>query len=307
MDSIDSRQTRDPFYYRHRNFFVGLFVILPLLIIPALLIFALVKAEIFEKRIELYIRCETASGLKKTTPVSILGQRVGTIKSIALNENGYVDVVLKIKSRYHRFIHRDSRAQLRQKNFVVGDWEIDLTMGNDSTIVEDGDTLQVEYQIRLEKMVELFTDMMKPLESILESLEKGEGLIKYLFGSDTVLTDFHGLLGRVDKLFGRVDKTLNFADRMIADLSQLGSHGSEAVDSLISLTRNVDVLLKDLHGVVFDLDSLVIGFDSLPEDIDTVIHLLKRDLNEAETLLKGAKNHWFLRRTIRKMEEQENP
>lgn len=295
----------DPFYYKHRNFFVGLFVLIPLLIIPALLVFALVKSEILEKRMKLYIRCETAAGLKETTPVNILGKKVGNIHSFTLNENGYVDVIIQIKTRYSHLVHRDSKARLRQKNFVVGDWEVDLTMGKDPARIKDGDTLEVEYQIRLERMAELFTEMMKPIESIFESLEKGEGIIKYIFGKDTLMTDIRLLLDRVNQIFARVDRTLVSADRMIGNLSQLGDKGIEAVDSLMLLSHSVDGLINDLNFVVSDLDSLVSGFDDLPGSVDNVVELLEKDLKEAELLLKGIQNHWFFRRAMRKQRELE--
>lgn len=305
-------KSNDPLYYKHRNFFVGLFVLIPLLIVPVLLVFALVKSEILEKRMKLYIRCETASGLKETTPVNILGKKVGNIHSFSLNEKGHVDVIIQIKERYSHMLHRDSKAKLRQKNFVVGDWEIDLTMGTGKEGVKNGDTLEVEYQIRLEEltewfsqMIERFTKMMKPLESIFESLDRGEGIIKYIFGEDTLGVDVRILLDRVNHVFTRVDKTLVHADRMISNLTKLGDRGIEAVDSLMVLSENVDVLIKDLNVVVSDLDSLVTGFDNLPGDVDRVVDLLEKDLEEAEILLKGIQNHWFFRRTMKKQRELE--
>lgn len=304
---VSVTKSTDPFYYKHRKFFVGIFVLIPLLVIPALLIFALIQSEMLAKWVELNLKCETGMGLKKGTEVNIIGKKVGHVHSVTLNKNGYVDVAIRIKDRYKEFVRKDSRAWLKQKHFVVGDWEIDLTMGNkdSSDVIENGDTLEVVYQIRLEKMVEVVTEMITPLEKIIESLEKGEGLIKYIFGEDTLMSDVHAILGRVNNLFTEVNRTLYNANQMIDHLAAFGSHGTATVDSLMVFSQHADQLIADMGFVVLDLDSLISDFGLLPENVDTVLYLLQEDLREAEILLKGIQNHWFFRRAIRKQRERD--
>lgn len=299
----------DPFHYRHRNIFVGLFMCIPLLVIPALLTFALVKSEIFEKWIEVYIRCETGTGLKSTTPVNVLGNEVGHVYSVKLNEEGYVDVVLRIKHRFHRFIHKDSKATIKQKNFVFGDWEIDLTMGNtSSSLIKDGDTLEVDYPVRLDKLVAQLMEMMTPLENIFQSIASGEGILKHIFGSDTLMPKTNEIFHKINKLFGEVDFTIDKANIMIERLTDFSEHGNVTIDSIMSLFGNVEGLINKIDAVVVNIDSLIAGFGSLPEDANTILNLLQKDLHEAEILLKGIEDHWLLRRTIkkhRKIQEKE--
>jgi len=306
MGKNGTGKSADPFYYKHRNFFVGIFVLIPVLVVPALLLFALVKSEMLENWVTLNLQCETGMGLKKSTMVNILGKNVGHVHSVILNEKGYVDVVIKIKRRYHHFVHKDSKAWLKQKNFVVGDWEIDITMGDGaSPQVEDGDTLAVQYQIRLEKMVEVFTEIMTPLESIFESLAKGEGILKYIFGEDTILTDIHIVLGRVNNLFTEINRTLANANQMIDNLGALGTHGIVTIDTLMVFSQRANRLVENLDYVVADVDSLIAGFDDLPGDVDSLIVMLMKDVREAEILLKAIRNHWLFRRTIKRQMRKE--
>lgn len=310
MSQTEKIQSSDPFYYKHRNFFVGVFVLVPLLFIPALLIIILVRSELLENWVELYIRCETATGLKKGTDVNILGTKIGHVRTVTLNDNGYVDVELRVKKRFSHFLHKDTKARLKQKNFVVGDWEIDLTIGNSQLpVIDDGDTLAVEYQIRLEKMVETFTQMIAPLESIFASLAKGEGIIKYIFGEDTLISDVHSIIGRINALFTEVNRTLVNANSMIDTIAEFGARGIETVDSLKVFSNHADQLIGDMGVVVEDIDSLLGDVKTLPVDIDSLILLLRKDVYEAEILLNGIQNHWFFRRTIEKqraLEEKGN-
>jgi ABC-type transporter Mla subunit MlaD len=320
MKKVGALKSTDPFYYKHRNFFVGIFVLIPLLVIPALGMFILIRSEIFESQCTLHLKCETGVGLiPKKTIVNIQGMKVGRITSITLNEKGYVDVDLKFKRKYRRFVHKDSKAYLKQKNFIVGDWEIDLTGGEmDSLgnakypVVEDDDTLQVKYQIRLEKMVEAVIQMFEvakkmitPLEKIILSIENGEGVLKYIFGEDTVMTDVHAIVGRANNLISSVNRTLANADGAIDNLSALGVHGIVTVDTLMVFAQEAGRLIDNLDMVVEDVDSLISGFDNLPEDIDSLVIMLKKDVKEADILLKAIKNHWLFRRAVQRQMRKE--
>jgi ABC-type transporter Mla subunit MlaD len=293
--------SKDPFYYKHKNFFVGLFVLVPLLVIPALLMFILIKSEILEHWVELHMKCETGTGLKKSTNVNILGNAVGHVQTVTLNEKGYVDVTIQVKKRYSHFIHKDSKAYLKQKNFVVGDWEIDLTIGSQtSQPISDGDTLAVEYQIRLEKMVEVFTQMMEPFESLIQSLNRGEGILKFIFGEDTLMSDVHVIFGRIHGLFTEINHTLKNANAMIDNLALLGTRGVETVDTLMVFSQQANRLIENVNIVVDDMDTLVNRLGSLPEGVDSLMIMLKDELREADILLKGLQNHWLLKRSIEK-------
>lgn len=294
----------DPFYYKYRNIFVGIFVLIPLLVIPALLIFALVKSEILEQWVEVYIQCETGTGLMRTTPVNVLGNPVGRVHSVELNEEGYVDVVLRVKRRFSRFIHKDSKATIKQKNLVFGDWEVDLTMGSKlSPTVEDGDTLEVDYPVRLDRLVTQITDMITPLEEIFQSVAKGEGILKHILGSDTLMPKTTAVFEKINRLFGEVDHTINKANIMIEKLTDFSDHGKATIDSITVLFGSVVGLIDKIDAVVVNIDSLIVGFGTLPKDASTILDLLQRDLQEAGILLKGVQNHWLLRRTIRKQKK----
>lgn len=294
----------DPFYYKHRNIFVGIFVSIPILVIPALLIFMLLKSEIFGNWIGIYLQCETGTGLIKKTPVNVLGKEVGHVKSVKLNEGGYVDVVLKVKQHYSHFIHKDSKATIKQKNFVFGDWEIDLTMGNKSSPqIKDGDTLEVDYPVRLDKLIAQLMEMMTPLEDIFQSIASGEGILKHILGSDTLMPKTAEVFNKINRLFGEVEFTIDKANIMIEKLTDFSEHGNATIESIMSLFGNVEGLIGKIDAVVVNIDSLIAGFGSLPEDANTILNLLQKDLQQAEVLLKGIENHWLLRRTIRKQKK----
>jgi phospholipid/cholesterol/gamma-HCH transport system substrate-binding protein len=301
-----SQAVEEPFHYRYRNFFVGLFILVPALIVPALIVYSLVKSDMLEKWRELYVSYESGEGLQNGSSVNVRGIKVGHVKSVSLNERGEVDVLFRIKSRYAKFVKKNSVARLKQSNFVVGDWEIDLVGGGQySPSAEEGDTLKGEVPVQLGQTVQQVTNMVASFETILQSILAGEGLLGRLLESDTLEEMASGLLQRVERMFGQVDRLVLGAHEMVAKLGAFGEHGTATVDTLMTFSHHADSLVAMLHVVADDLDGLVGTLGGMPADVDTVLQGLKKDVDEAEVLLRGLQNHWLFRRSVRKAREKE--
>lgn len=297
---------KEPFYYKHRTFFVGLFLTIPIVIIILTTIFTAIKSEILTDWTTIHIKSESGAGLLKgRTPVQIMGLDVGHVYEIDINPEGYVDVALKVKTKYASILATDSKARMMQKNIVVGDWLIDLTVGSNAYLpIQNGDTLDVEYTVRLDELMELFTNFMDPLKSIVQSLQDGEGLIKYLLGSDSIVNDVHRLVSSADLLMGRAGKTMNNADKMLQNFNKFGTHGIATVDSLMVFAVNADKMVKELNNTVYSMDTLFNHMDSIPKDFHNVMQNLSTELEQMELIFKALENHWLLKRAIRKQKEK---
>lgn len=291
----------DPFYYRHRTFFVGLFIAVPLVLVPVLLVYTLVRSEIFESWRYLYVRCESGTGLKQGSSVNVRGIRVGHAREVSLSDDGFVYVKVRVKRRYAHFVHKDSRARLKQKNFVVGDWEIDLAMGSEgSPPVADGDTLVADLPLRIDMTMEQVTRMVAMLEPILTDIQQGKGVLGLLLQDDSLANILGGLAGRVDGLLTSVDRTVDRANAMIDKVSDFGAHGVAAADSIGALSRDIVTLVGNVDSLVADIHDVASGLGDLPADIKRITELVERDLREAEILLKALQKHWLFRRSVRK-------
>lgn len=297
---------KEPFYYKHRTFFVGLFLAIPVVVVVLTTIFTAIKSEILTDWTIIHIKSESGSGLLKgRTPVQIMGLDVGHVHDIEINPDGYVDVALKVKTKYASILATDSKARMMQKNIVVGDWIIDLTVGSNAYLpIKNGDTLDVEYTVRLDELMELFTNFMDPLKSIIQSLQDGEGLVKYLLGSDSIIVDVHRLVSSADLLMKRAGNTMNNADRVLNNFNKFGSHGVATVDSLMVFAQSADKMVKDLNNTVFTMDTLFSNMDSIPSDFHDVMFKLSDELEQVELIFKALENHWLLRRAIRKQKEK---
>ena len=296
----------EPFYYVHRKFFVGLFLLIPVVVLIGIAAYSLINSELLENWVELHIKSESAAGLMPgATPVKIMGFEVGHVHKVDINRRGFVDVSLRVKRKYIDLVHSDSHAKLRQKNMVVGSWIIDISPGTNAYLpVKNGDTLEVEYSVKIDEVMELFTDFMDPLKSIVKSLQEGEGLMQYIIGSDTLLVDVHKLITSVDVLMGKASNTLYRADRMIGEFSAFGKKGISTVDSLTIFAQSADKMVRDLNSTVFKMDTLFENLGDIPIDFHDVMMQLSGELDQMQQLFNALENHWLLKRTIRRTKEK---
>lgn len=297
---------KEPFYYKHRTFFVGLFLAIPIVVILLTSIFTAIKSEILTDWTTIHIKSESGAGLiEGRTPVQIMGLDVGHVDNVDINLDGYVDVALKVKTKYASILATDSKARMMQKNIVVGDWLIDLTVGSNAYLpIQDGDTLPVEYTVRLDELMELFTNFMDPLRAIVQSLQDGEGLVKYILGSDTLVQDIHKLVNSAETLMSRAGNTIYKADQTLNRFNTFGQHGIATVDSLMVFALNADKMVKELNNTVYTMDTLFSNMDSIPSDFHEVMDHLSRELKQVDLIFKALENHWLLRRAIRRQKEK---
>ncbi|MGE5671761.1 MAG: MlaD family protein, partial [Fibrobacterota bacterium] len=110
---------------KHRSFFVGLFVLIPIILIPSLIAFTLyrvINTELIDGWCHLFAVYENTSGLTNGNPVTISGVTIGHVKAMKLEREKRILVHFKVRKQYTSLIRKDTKALLKQKNAFVGDW-----------------------------------------------------------------------------------------------------------------------------------------------------------------------------------------
>jgi ABC-type transporter Mla subunit MlaD len=303
------RRIGDPFHYRHRDFFVGLFLFTAIAVVLGLLAITLIKNDVMEHWVFLSVQYENVYGLQKGAAVNFQGVEIGAVDDIALNEDGYVDVSIKIRHRYFPYISKGCVAGLGQKNFVVGDWQINLIKSKTAFALQPGARLASVPAIPLDNAVEKLTRMVSVVDTLFNGVQAGQGVIGHLFKQDTLIDQIQLFAGQISQLLTEVDRTVTRADGMIAELNSFGTHGIAAVDSIATLARGANALMDKLDTVVSGIDTLSRSLQGLPGGVDTLLSGMQRDVREAEVLLRGVQKHWLFRRSVEKArrEQQAGP
>lgn len=309
-----NRQNQDPFYYRYREQFVGIFVLIPLIVIPVVLVNLFVQNDWFKQRFSLHLRLNHGARIESTNSVTIMEKRVGYVKEVTLNPEGFLDIEMRIEEKYRDLIKMDSRGTVKQEQVMVGDWSVDISIGSkDGVPVEDGDTIMTGEFIRVEEMIERLTKMSISAEKILTEIVDGDGTISKLLVDDTLSEEFLVLLDESIKLFRDIDKTildaspiLTASEKAIKSLENLGVEGVEMTKELDRFAKNANTFIDSMHPVIKRIDTVFIETGEIPPVMDNTFKEFEKSLEELNVILKGLKEHWFLRRSIRKANEKES-
>lgn len=308
------RQNQDPFYYRYREQFVGIFVLIPLIVIPIILVKLVIQNDWFNKRFSLHLRLEHGARIESTNSVTIMEKRVGYVKEVTLNPEGYLDIEMKIEEKYRDLIKKNSRGTVKQEQIMVGDWSVDISIGSpDSGAINDGDTIKTGEFIRVEEMIERLTKMSISAEKILTEIVDGDGTISKLLVDDTLSVQFMNLLDESIVLFKNIDKTvldvtplIGATEKAIKSLESLGTEGVAMTKELDRFAKSANVLVDSMHPVVQRIDTVFIRTGEVPPVMNETFQEFDKSIKELNVILNGLKHHWFLRRSIRKATEVES-
>lgn len=294
----------EPLIRRHRNFFVGVFILIPLITIPVLLVYTVLKSDGLQKWCTLHVIYENSLGLKNGNQVTISGTAIGHVREVELIREREVCVRFRIKGRYNHLVKKDTRAQLKQKGFV-GDWEIELTGGSKlSPLAEDGDTLSGENPVKLDKTIETATGMLEELFELVKTVRKGEGTVGKLLTEDSLYlyaksigANTVGVTRSAERMTNDIRGTLRRTDSLILALKEVSVDGKTFVDTLFTV-------IATLKGSLEETKSIVANIRTVSDDAPEMVDRLQENIAEAEIMMRALQRNWLLRKT---MGEQPDP
>ena len=293
-----TRQTSDPFIRRHRTFFVGLFAIIPIVVIPGLLLYTLAKSEVLQGWCRLHVLYDQSYGLGNGNQVTISGMSIGHVTSIALVREGCINVTFKINRRYRQFVRKDTRALLQQKNLVVGDWEIQLTGGSkNAPVVNDRDTLTPGYGLRIDKLTEQVTGMIGQIDSVIRRIAAGKGAVGKLLSEDTVVNQTSAILRNVNMVAVQSSKVMKQVDSLMGTINTVGVSSIVLVDSLKIVMAGVQKALSDAQVIMGNVKDVSTHFGPMVDQIQD-------NLDQAEVMMRGLQKNWLIRKMTGKPEDK---
>ncbi|ERP39146.1 MlaD family protein [Chitinivibrio alkaliphilus] len=311
MSSTTAHHNKDPFYYRYRNQVVGLFVLIPLILIPTFMVHVFISSEYFTPRAPLYLRVTHSLPIEKGNNVTIMEKKVGYVQEIILNKEGSLDIKMSVEEQYLPLIGHDSKCMIKQKQTVVGDWLIDIAPSrNPEKKVTAGDTLRQFEFIRIEDMVHRLTTMSRSAHTILNQVAYGEGIVSMLISDEELAQDMRILVDQTKHFFAELETSLDSfppiletMEQAILSLDKLGHEG-------VSMAQNLNTFALMAQHVADSLFIVTEKMDHLADSTATVPPVMKQSFEEIESvlaefalILEGLREHWFLKRSIRRVEE----
>lgn len=299
-------KTVKPFRFRYVNEIAGVFVLVTIVLVAAGVLLVGRAQQWFEptKEIRITFPKEGTFGLQQGSNVELLGTSIGRVDRIYVDEYGAMHALLRVRGQFLRFIRADSVAVVKKQFGIAGDSFIEITAGAAAPLPEEGATLPVRKDTEL---IELVTEIAGQLQaavlplleetertlaeyrrvaaslhdpegelqrtlagvrSIVEGIERGEGAVGRVLRDPTLALEAEAILGRVREMTAQLESSLKKVDAILEDVRQAAGALPEAAETLRGE-------LRDAPGLVLQTQAT---------------------LREAEQILAGLQEHWFLRR-----------
>lgn len=292
MTTLTKKNTPSPsvsFVRRHRTFFAGLFVLIPAVVIPVVLIYSLMKAEFIQGWCHLHVTVDNAYGLLKGSPVTISGMSIGHVEEVVLHHEGKIGIKFKIQRSYNYLVKQDTRARIQQKSPVVGEWIIELTGGSDSAKnAVENDTLVAIMPFRFDNTIQQVTSVIANIESLVTGITQGRGSIGQILVKDT-LAGLVNKIGRdVSTMIGSAGSTMHNVDSLLGELTLLGKNGNGMIDSFSFVAAEVRTSLAQVVAILENVKDASGHVEPLLEDV-------RFEIGEADRMMRSLQQSWIYR------------
>lgn len=286
-----------------RAVIVGVFVFAALVIFVLGVLTLGGQKSIFNRGAVITAVFDEVNGLQAGNNVWYAGVKVGTIKKIALNKEGKVNVEMSIEEKAQPLIKKDTKAKVGADGFIGNKIVILYGGSPDAAMVETGSVLGVEPAVSTDAMMATLQDNNKNLlaittnfKTISEQMVNGKGTIGKLLNDEQMVSDLREAILTI-KLAALNAQSLaaNVSD-YTAKLTRKGSLADDLVTDTIlfsrlrSTVKQIDALSKNAIEVVNNLKEASATINQGMNDKSAPIGLLLNDKEIAAGIKATIKN-----------------
>jgi len=307
--------------FKHLKRKVAFFAAAALAVVAAVILLIGKENDLFTKKYELMLTVEKGTGFTRGMPVKLSGFRIGRVKSISLNEEARVDIVLLIDQKYQKWIRKDSTVKL-VKEGLVGDSILEVAVGRSPDPLKDKERISFVKTKALDEMADEIAEKVKPVlgdvEEIITYLNDPNGDIKQS------MKHFNQLAQNLEQTRKRADSLLVHADGQVSAVSgklttvldgaadtvqRANSSFSTMEQKLPGIMASAEQSLKNLEKVSGDLkraeETLLPKIPPLLRKSEDVLSETGTVLGETGTVLRAVKGVWPISSHIQAPQEKQ--
>lgn len=248
--------------FKHLFGKAALFVLLALLAIAAAVLWVGVKKGLFTSQSPIYFRADSGQDLSVGMPVKFSGFKIGKLHSLRLDEQGHVEVELRIETQYLKLIKQTAKVSLIKEG-VIGDGVLDVSRGAaDKPMLKTGETLKFERANGLEQAVmEIKSRVVPILDDVHLMLSDPRGDLRAMMGNFRIISneisllvkDLHATRQKIDTVLTTVDG--NLTHEVAPLLHSLRQTTLNAENISMHLDHDLPLMLQKVDGSLENLRS----------------------------------------------------
>ncbi|HET6718098.1 MAG TPA: MlaD family protein [Rhodocyclaceae bacterium] len=259
----------------------------------------------FDQSFRLLAVSPRAHGLEIDSPVTMAGIKIGRVLGIGVTPENTVKLELEVQGKYRDKVRDDSLATLSKP--LIGSSFIDVSMGSPNLPeIPSGQYIALTTLPDINDVVASIGPKLDKIDAILDNVTTASADFKMLIqkvGSD---------IDPLSRSMKNVEKTTREAAEAAARVNQATAQIKPLLDEAKQATTQVNAILSDVKQGSARVDSLTQRADTILANGEVISQELKlaapqivpvldagRDtLNEADDVLRAAKNSIFLRGSV---------
>lgn len=271
---------------RFKNLFgkAAIFILLAVLGIGAVFLMTGVKKGAFTPKSPIYFVADSGQELSEGMPVKFSGFKIGKLNTLALDEQGHVQVEVLVESQHLKLLHQDAVMSLKKEG-VIGDGVLDISRGSeDKPILVAGGKVRFERANGLEQaVVDMKNRIMPIVDDVHLMLSDPHGDVRQtLKNLREFSAEMRGTRQRLDQVLDSLDGNLNKEVGPL--LHSLRQSAANAETMTAKIDHDLPGLLKKADS---SMESLRVTSESIKDAVQGSVPQLPGILGEArETLGK---------------------
>jgi phospholipid/cholesterol/gamma-HCH transport system substrate-binding protein len=270
------------FRVRHFDRYVGILVVFAILMAVVALVFVGRGQKWFAKRSSYKVVFHKVQGLKTGTPVTISGMEVGNVKSLRLDPQSRVELMIEVLQQYQENIRQDSQAAIAAA--LIGGKTIEITVGSPgkpplppgSTIssLESREITDLLKEIDLKGYLKKIDEVLDNLKSITHKLDDPKGSLFRTLGNlefvTSQLKNGQGSVGAIlqdPKMHGEINAAIAQARRSLSNVEEITRNAAQVSQNLPSLMGEVDRSVKEVPKLIEELKKALEELPPILEDV----------------------------------------
>jgi phospholipid/cholesterol/gamma-HCH transport system substrate-binding protein len=229
---------------------VSIFVLLALLGVAFNFLYAALRQGLFQPKTPVYFVTPSSQDIREGMAVKLSGFKIGTVKSMTLNENAQTRVEILIEDRYMHFLKSDAAVTTKREG-VIGDNILAVDRGTESKgPLKSGDEIRFVQSGGLEQITQDLRDRLFPaindISKLLHDVNDPHGDIRVTLKNLRELTsDLKGTRVRLDQLLDHADAVVSNDARPM--LQSLNKSSAKLEQELPGLLNKTDTTLDNLQ------------------------------------------------------------
>jgi phospholipid/cholesterol/gamma-HCH transport system substrate-binding protein len=225
---------------------VGLFTVFGVVLLVAIFFLMLGKEHAFEGRFRLIAIFDNVSGLKPGAAVQLAGIDVGSVGSVRFNEENQAEVVLEIRNRFSKRLHRDAEASIATMG-LLGDKIILLTSGTLAAgPVMDGTVISTQRYVEIAEIVDEVGPALQNMKDILDNMSE------FLASLNAPVSELQKVLSSASQIAERLEAGEGTVGAILKD-RQLYAKLVEFIDEANVTVRQLQDVAADVEEATKDL------------------------------------------------------